>query len=158
TTLEQGGETTMTQGGETTMMPGGETTTREQGADVGLPAVLENPQRYYGQKLTLSGAVGQVIEAQAFVMVDRQALQGGPLSAVELADRGVLVVHTGGSVPNVAEPQNVRVTGLLQRFDISAFEQQQGINLDDELYTQYEDRPALLAAEIRPTQGELTTQ
>ena len=158
TTLEQGGETTMTQGGETTMMPGGETTTREQGAAVGLPAVLENPQRYYGQKLTLSGAVGQVIEPRAFVMVDRQALQGGPLSAVELADRGVLVVHTGGSVPNVAEPQNVRVTGLLQRFDISAFEQQQGINLDDELYTQYEDGPALLAAEIRPTQGELTTQ
>ena len=158
TTLEQGGETTMTQGGETTMMPGGETTTREQGAAVGLPAVLENPQRYYGQKLTLRGAVGQVIEPRAFVMVDRQTLQGGPLSAVELADRGVLVVHTGGSVPNVAEPQNVRVTGLLQRFDISAFEQQQSINLDDELYTQYEDRPALLAAEIRPTQGELTTQ
>jgi hypothetical protein len=158
TTLEQGGETTMMQGGETTLMPGGETTTREQGADVGLPAVLENPQRYYGQKMTLSGAVGQVIEPQTFVMVDRQALQGGPLSAVELADKGVLVVHTGGSAPNVAEPQSVRATGLVQRFDVSAFEKQQGVNLDDELYTQYEDRPALLAAEMRPTQGEVTTQ
>jgi hypothetical protein len=70
----------------------------------------------------------------------------------------MLVVHTGGSAPNVAEPQSVRATGLLQRFDISAFEQQQGVNLDDELYTQYEDRPALLAAEVWPTQGEVTTQ
>jgi hypothetical protein len=158
TTLEQGGETTMTLGGETTMTQGDETTTREQGADVGLPAVLENPQSYYGQEMTFSGAVGQVIEPRAFVMVNRQSLQGGPLSEAELADRGVLVVHTGGSPPNVAEPQNVRATGLLQQFDISAFEQQQGVNLDDELYTQYEDRPALLAAEVLPEQGEETTK
>jgi hypothetical protein len=158
TTLEQGGETTMTLGGETTMTQGDETTTREQGADVGLPAVLENPQSYYGQEMTFSGAVGQVIEPRAFVMVNRQSLQGGPLSEAELADRGVLVVHTGGSPPNVAEPQNVRATGLLQQFDISAFEQQQGVNLDDELYTQYEYRPALLAAEVLPEQGEETTK
>ncbi len=158
TTLEQGGETTMTRGGETTMTQGGETTTGEQGADVGLPAILENPQRYYGQEMTVSGAVGQVIEPRAFVMVDRQALQGGPLSEAELADRGVLVVHTGGSPPDVAEPQNVRTTGILQQFDISDFEQQEDVNLDDELYTEYENRPVLLAAEVLPEQGEETTQ
>ena len=137
---------------------GRSTTTGEQGADVGLPAVLENPQRYYGQKMTLSGAVGQVIEPRAFVMVDRQTLQGGPLSEVEFADSGALVVHTGGSAPDVAEPQNVRTTGTLQQFDIAAFEQQEGVNLDDELYTQYEDRPVLLITQVLPAQGEGTTQ
>jgi len=157
TTLEQGGETTMAQGGKTTMIPGGESTTRKQGAEVGVPAVLENAQRYYGQKMTVSGAVGQVIEPRTFVMVEEQALRGGPLSAVELADRGVLVVHTGGSAPNVAEPHSVRATGILQRFDISDIEQQEGVDLDDELYRQYEDRPALLAAEVLPEQGEETT-
>ena len=156
TTLEQGA-TTQQQGGDTTMMQGG-TTTGEQGADVGLSAILENPQRYHGQKMMVSGAVGQVIEPRAFVMVDRQTLQGGPLSEVELADRGVLVMRTGGSTPNVVEPQNVRATGTLQQFDIAAFEQQQGVNLDDELYTEYEDRPVLLAAEVRTAQGEGTTQ
>jgi hypothetical protein len=99
-----------------------------------------------------------VIEPRAFVMVDRQALQGGPLSEAELADRGVLVVHTGGSPPDVAEPQSVRTTGILQRFDISDFEQQEGVNLDDELYTEYENRPVLLAAKVLPEQGEETTQ
>ena len=158
TTLGQGDATTLEQGGETTMTRGGETTTGEQGADVGLPTILENPQRYYGQEMTVGGAVGQVIEPRAFVMVDRQALQGGPLSEAELADRGVLVVHTGGSSPDVAEPQNVRTTGILQRFDISDFEQQEGVNLDDELYTEYENRPVLLAAKVLPEQGEETTQ
>jgi hypothetical protein len=157
TTQQQGGDTTMMQGDDTTMMHGG-TTTGEQGVAVGLPAILENPQRYYGQKMTLSGAVGQVIEPRAFVMVDRQRLQGGPLSEVELADRGVLVVHTDGSTPNVAEPQNVRTTGTLQRFVIAAFEQQQGVNLDEELYGEYEDRPVLLVTRVLPAQGEGTTQ
>jgi hypothetical protein len=67
-------------------------------------------------------------------------------------------VYAGGSTPNVAEPQNVRATGILQRFDIAAFEQQQGVNLDDELYTEYEERPVFLAAEVLPEQGEETTQ
>src|SRR3712207_1486521 len=156
TTQQQGSETTMMQGGDTTMMQDG-TTTREQVADVGLAAILENPQRYYGQEMTVSGAVGQVIEPRAFVMVDRQALQGGPLSEAELADRGVLVVHIGGSTPNVAELQNVRTTGILQRFDIADVEQQ-GVNLDDKLYGEYEDRPLLLVTQVLPAQGEETTQ
>src|SRR3712207_9000735 len=50
--------------------------------------------------------------------------------------------------------RSVRVTGTLQQFDIIAFEQQQGVDLDDALYAEYQDRPALVAAEVQPTQGE----
>ena len=63
----------------------------------------------------------------------------------------------GGPTPNVSEPQKVRVTGTLQRFDISAFEQQQGVDLDDALYADYQDRSVLVAAEVQPTQGEETS-
>jgi hypothetical protein len=67
-------------------------------------------------------------------------------------------VRTGGPAPNVAEPQDVRVTGTLQQFDLTAFEQQQGVDLDDALYAEYQDRPVLVAAEVRPAQGEGTTR
>jgi hypothetical protein len=164
TTVEQGGTTTVQgegtttgQGGGTTMMQGG-TTTGQQGAVVGLSALAEDPQRYYGRTVTVSGAVGQVIEPRAFVMVEEPSPQSGPLSEAELADRGVLVVRTGGPAPDVAEPQNVRVTGTPQQFDIATFEQQQGVDLDDDLYTEYEDRPMLLAAEVQPAPGEGTTR
>jgi hypothetical protein len=164
TTGEQGGGTTMMQertettmqGGGTTMMQG--PTTGQQDTVVEVPAILEDPQRYYGQTTTVSGAVGQVIEPRAFVMVDEQTVQGGPLSEAELADGGVLVVRTGGPAPNVAEPQNVRATGTLQEFDLTAFEQQQGVELDDALYAEYQDRPVLVAAEVQPAQGEGTTR
>jgi N-terminal domain of toast_rack, DUF2154/Cell wall-active antibiotics response 4TMS YvqF len=143
-----------TQGGDTTMMQGG--TTDQEDAAIGLSAVIEDPQRYYGQTTTVSGAVGQVIEPRAFVMVDEQTLQGGPPSEAELVDRGVLVVRTGGPAPNVSEPQKVRVTGTLQQFDIATLEQQQGVDLDDALYAEYQDSSVLVAAEVQPTQGEGT--
>ena len=135
--------------------PGG----TNQGKDtVALSAVIEDPQRYYGQTTTVSGAVGQVIEPRAFVMVDEQTLQGGPLSEVELTDGGVLVARTGGPAPNVTELQDVRVTGTLQQFDVTAFEQQQDVDLDDALYAEYQDRPVLVAAGVQPTQGEETAR
>jgi hypothetical protein len=157
TTMMQGGTETIMQDGGTTMMRDGDATNR--GVDtVALSAVIEGPQRYYGQTTTISGAVGQVIEPRAFVMVDERTLQGGPLSEAELTDGGVLVVRTGGPAPNVTEPQNVRVTGTLQEFDITAFEQQQGVDLDDALYAEYQDRPVLVAAGVQPMRGEGTAR
>jgi hypothetical protein len=159
TTMMQGGTTMMrentAQGGGTTVMHGG--TTDQEDAAVELAAIIEDPQRYYGQTTTISGAVGQVIEPRAFVMVDEQTLQGGPPSAAELADGGLLVVRTGGPAPDVVEPQEVRVTGTPQQFDLTAFEEQQGVDLDDALYAEYQDRSVLVAAEVQPTQGEATT-
>jgi hypothetical protein len=156
TVMQRGTETTMQDGG-TTMMQDGEAT-NQAGDTVALSAVIEDPQRYYGQTTTVSGAVGQVIEPRAFVMVDEQTVQGGPLSEAELRDGGVLVVRTGGPAPNAVELQNVRVTGTLQQFDLTAFEQQQGVDLDDALYAEYQDRPVLVAARVQPMRGEGTTR
>ena len=149
-TMIRGGTETTAQGGGTTMLQGGDATTQE-GEDVGLSEVIEDPQRYYGQTTTVSGAVGQVIEPRAFVMVDEQTLQGGPPSEAELVDRGVLIVSTGGPAPNVSEPQKARVTGTLQQFDITTFEKQHGVDLDDVLYAEYQDRSVLVAAEVQPS-------
>lgn len=161
TTGRQGGTTMMqkstegtAQEGTTTVMPEG-TTAGRQGA-VEPPAILEDPQRYYGRTTTVGGAVGQVIEPRAFVMVDEQTTQGGPPSGAELAEGGVLVVRTGGPPTEVAELQTVRATGTLQEFDLTAFEQQQGVDLDDELYSEYQDRPVLVAGRVETMRGEAT--
>lgn len=150
-----GGGTTMMRDG-TTMMDGG--TTMAEGAAVRPPAILEDPQRYYGRTTMVGGVVGQVIEPRAFVMVDEQTARDGPPNQADLADGGVLVVRTGGPAPDVAELENVRTTGTLQEFDITAFEQQQGVELDNALYEEYRDGPVLVAAEVRPAQGEGTTR
>jgi hypothetical protein len=175
TTAQRGGEQTM-QGGETTMMregteaagEAGTTMTREEttaagagttteGATAGPADIVEDPQRYYGRTTTVDGAVGQVIEPRAFVMVEGRTARDGPPSGAELAEGGVLIVRTGGPAPDVAELDNVRATGTLQEFDVTAFEQQQGVELDDALYEGYQDEPVLVAGEVRPAQNEGAT-
>ena len=168
-TQQQGGTTTMqegteatTRGGGTTMMQGGTTMMDDgaptmEGAAVGPADIVEDPQRYYGRTTTVDGAVGQVIEPRAFVMVEGQKARDGAPSAAELAEGGVLVVRTGGPAPNVTELDNVRVTGTLQEFDVTAFEQQQGVELDDALYGGYQGEPVLVAAEVLPAQNEGAT-
>ena len=63
-------------------------------------------------------------------------------------------MRTGGPPTEVAELQNVRATGTPQEFDITAFEQQQGVDLDDELYSEYQDRPVLVAGRVETMRGE----
>jgi hypothetical protein len=137
---------------ETTAAGGGAT----EGTAVGPTEIVEDPQRYYGRTTTVDGAVGQVIEPRAFVMVEGQTAQDGAPSAAELAEGGVLVVRTGGPAPDVAELDNVRATGTLQEFDITAFEQQQGVELDEALYEGYGGEPVLVAAGVQPGQAEGT--
>jgi hypothetical protein len=61
----------------------------------------------------------------------------------------------GGPPTEVAELQTVRATGTLQEFDLTTFEQQ-GVDLDDELYSEYQDRPVLVAGRVETTRGKAT--
>ena len=128
-----------------------------EGAAVGPADIIEDPRRYYGRATTVGGAVGQVVEPRAFVMVEGRTARDGAPSGAELAEGGVLVVRTGGPAPDVAELENVSATGTLQEFDVTAFEQQQGVELDDALYEGYQDEPVLVAAEVLPAQNEGAT-
>jgi hypothetical protein len=57
-TQQPGRTTADQQGGGTTMMQEGDAT-NEEAEHVGLSAIIEDPQRYYGQTTTVSGAVGR---------------------------------------------------------------------------------------------------
>ena len=142
------GGTTMAQGG-TTM---GGTTMGQSGTRVS--AILANPERYYGQEVEVSGGVGQVIEPRALAILDRRDLRApGAIPEATVTDRGLLVINTSGDNPTLSERQDVLARGTLRPFDIATVEQDLGVDLDDDLYTEYEDRPVILAERVRPAQG-----
>ena len=172
---QQGGGSTAMQGGGTTMggTTGG-TTTAQGGTTMGgttmggttmggtimgqsgtrVSAILANPGRYYGQEVEVSGGVGQVIEPRALAMLDRRDLRTpGAVPESTVTDRGLLVINTSGDNPTLSERQDVLARGTLRPFDIATFEQDLGVDLDDDLYTEYEDRPVILAERVRPEQG-----
>ena len=170
-TQQQGGDSTAMQGGGTTtggttmaqggtMMGGttmggttmGGTTMGQSGNRVSV--IVDNPERYYGQEVEVSGGVGQVIEPRALAMLDQQDLRApGAIPEATITDRGLLVINASGDNPTLSERQNVRASGVLEPFDIATVEQDLGVDLDDALYTEYEDRPVILADQVRPAQG-----
>ena len=165
TTMAQGGTTmggtTMggTTMGGTTMAQGGTTmggTTMGQSATQ-VSAIIANPARYYGPDVEVRGGVAQVIELRAFVMMDQEDLRGSvAIPEATITDRGLLVINTSGTNPTFSERQGVWASGDLQPFDVATVEQDLGVDLDDDLYTEYEDRPVILADQVRPQQGGST--
>ncbi len=151
-TPQQGGETTQGQQGV-------DATQGQQGVDATLSRIVDQPEEFYGQNVTVSGAVAQVISPNAFVLVQKNTRGEGlyDVDAVTLADRGVLVATSDG--PNLTGRQAVRVTGPLRQFDVSAFEQDLGVRFDgnDEYLSAFSEGPAIKAEKIQRTQGGETT-
>ena len=154
-TTMMGGGTTMAQGG-TTMGQGGTTmggTTMGQ-SGTRVSAITADPERYYGQDVEVRGGVGQVIEPRALVMLDRRDLRGqAAIPEAALADRGVLVINASNDNPTLSERQDIQASGTLRPFDIAVVEQDLGVDLDDDLYTEYEDGPVILAERVSPARG-----
>ena len=141
---------------------GGGTTAPQQGVNATMPLIVDSPEEFYGQTVTVSGAVARVIDPNSFVIVDQETAQDEDLYEAEadtLAEQGVLVTTSGGTGPNLTERQTVQVTGTLQPFDAATFEQEMGVqfNADNEFYSAFSDGPAIMASQIQPSQGGGTT-
>jgi len=124
----------------------------EQGVAATLPDITDNPEEYFGQTLTVDGAVAQIIEPNAFVIVEQRLAEDEQLldDPAALADEGVLVVGGGDPAPNLTELQAAQVTGLYREFDLVEFEEELGTDLDDGLYADWDGRPAILASDVQP--------
>ena len=148
-----------------TPQQGGSTAQAQQQAPVQLTTLIDNPSEFYGQQVTLDGAVAQVISPSASVIVPQeratQMQNEGIFDNPEaLAQEGVLIVNTAGTGPNLSELQTVQATGTVQEFeDVGAFEQEFGVTLgDDEIFSAFGSRPVIAATSVQPQAGETTMQ
>jgi len=133
---------------------GGTTTAQQQGIDAGLPIILDEPEEFYGRNVTVSGAVARVINPNAFVIVEKRSAESEGLfdaNSGVLAERGVLVTTGGGTGPTLTERQTVRVKGTLRQFDAAAFEQDLGVQFDEnnEVFSAFSEGPAIVASQIQ---------
>ncbi|QIN78376.1 hypothetical protein GBA65_07390 [Rubrobacter marinus] len=139
----------------------GGTTMMQQGTNVGITEIVDQPAEFYGQNLTVSGAVAEVIDPNTFVIVNEQTAEQEGLYEAEagaLGEQGVLVSTSNG--PNLTEQQTVQVTGTLEQFDAATFEQEMGVQYDvnNEFVSAFADGPAIMATQVQPMmQGGGTT-
>lgn len=132
-----------------TPQEGGSTTQAEQGVEVSLSAITDQPTEFYGQTVTVSGPVARIAEPnKAYVIVSDQTMSGGGEALEDvgvLANQGVLVVDQSGV--SVSEGQSPQVTGVVEQFNLQQFEEDYGVtfeNPNNEVYSAFEGRPAIV--------------
>ncbi len=100
--------------------------------------INEDPESYYGQEVSVIGDVVELESTYAFEL-DDPALLGGDT---------ILVV--GGEELTVTEGETVQVTGTVRQFNLTEIESETGFELEDELFTDFEGRPVIVASSVSP--------
>lgn len=124
-----------------------------QNDSVTLEELTRRPDRFYGEQVTVNGRVGRTISPETFSLTSDDAAEGDDSFEVEAA----LVAGGEGSIPALSEGQRVRVTGEVQRFNVEEVEQKIGVNLDDSLYADFEEKPVVLPGAVKVLAGGETT-
>jgi hypothetical protein len=101
-----------------------------------------NVEDYLGQNVSVRGEAEAAVGETAFLLQDDQLFGG----------QEVIVINATGTpflLPTADEPtEDVQVTGEVRQLVIADLEQEYGLDLDPELYADYEDRPAIVAESI----------
>ncbi|NEP19514.1 MAG: hypothetical protein F6J97_21915 [Leptolyngbya sp. SIO4C1] len=130
---------------------GPEETTVSEEANVTTEELTEGAEGLIGQSISTRGELKEVIGEAAFLMNEEGTFNG----------EDILVLNASGMplfVPEVGDSE-VQVTGEVQQLIIADIETEYGLDLDPELYADYEDRPVIIAQSVAlsPDPGELTS-
>ena len=111
------------------------------------PAVGDQEPELVGQTVTVSGEVTRAVDTRGFVLSSENGEDLEPFGP-EIGE-GILVVSA--SDPGVTEGDVVQVVGTVQQFGMADFEDELGIDLDDDLYGEFEGQIALMAQSVDTT-------
>ncbi|MBO0350695.1 hypothetical protein J0895_16670 [Phormidium pseudopriestleyi FRX01] len=103
--------------------------------------ISSNPENFIGQTVTVRGDVKEIdTSSDTFLMDDDRFLTG----------EGILVINSSGEVfaiPN-ADEMRVQVTGEVRQFLLVDINTAYGLDLDPQLYSEYENQPAIVAESL----------
>lgn len=116
--------------------------------NVTIEKITGNLEDYVGQMVTVRSEVEEELDESGFVLQADEFFGGEPF-----------LLLNAGAEP-VTRPNDeiaVQGTGTVREFIIADIENEYGIDLDDELYIDYEDRPVVVADSVAlaPTTEEL---
>jgi hypothetical protein len=109
--------------------------------------IAENPRRYYGRNLAVTGEVETLYNSNTFTL-DEDELFGGK-------DLLILVRNDNTANTSVQEDQTVAVTGVLRPFVSADLEREYDFNWDEgfvrQLEAEYQTRPVLIVDRVYPS-------
>ncbi|MEL6441032.1 MAG: hypothetical protein AAFQ80_17475 [Cyanobacteria bacterium J06621_8] len=128
---------------------------QETEQNVSLEEVIKNTQELLGQTVSVRGETEEVDSGTTFILSSEQ----GVFSV--FGEDEVLVININNQPSTL--PKNdadVQITGQVTEFVREDIELEYGLDLDPELYAEYELKPAIIATSIAlaPEPGEVTKE
>jgi hypothetical protein len=121
--------------------------------DVRVAQISDQPDQFIGRSVSVDGTIGEMIGANAFML---RGFETAPDPGGE-----ILVVFGGeqAAVPDpeeMAQGRDVQVTGVVERFDRAAIEEQLGVTLDGVGIDARSGQPVILTQQISATAADQT--
>lgn len=152
------------------------------GATATVNDIVDNPERYFGQTVMVSGKVDKVHGKRVFTIEGDEGLAGGNDSLLVLwkkeasespsmsgytgttgqtGQTGQTQRHMSGQEPNITEDSTVQATGQVRRFVKADIEREYNIKdwsewgvTDQNWYSEYNNKPVLIASSVQLRSGE----
>lgn len=122
--------------------------------NVQLGDLTGDVEDYLGQTVSVRGEAEVAVGESSFVLQDDELFGGEEVIVINAT--GIPFVLTGTNEPT----EEVQVTGEVRQLVLAELEREYGLGLDPELYAEYEDRPAIIAASMAfsPDPEEVTEE
>lgn len=111
-----------------------------------LDRILEEPEEFYGEEVTVSGEVQRILALRVFTVSGTDGIADQPLLVIGL-DEDPRVYGRAVGAP-LDERDTVRATGMLREFKLAEVEAELGIDVGDAVLAEFEGRPVVIADEL----------
>jgi hypothetical protein len=122
-------------------------------SNVALGELTGDVEDYLGQTVSVRGEAEAALDESSFLLQDDQLFGGQEVIAFNATGAPI-------ALPADEPTEDVQVTGEVRQLVVAELEQEYGLDLDPELYAEYEDRPAIIAESIAfsPDPEEVTEE
>ncbi len=107
---------------------------------VDVAEITQNPESYIGRAVLVRNDILETIGERGFILDKDRAFSGDAILAIDISKTPMAL-----SDKNTPE---VLVKGKVERLTLASIQQQYNLNLNSELYTQYENQPVIMAEKL----------
>ncbi|MEL6159217.1 MAG: hypothetical protein AAFQ40_09835 [Cyanobacteria bacterium J06623_5] len=129
-----------------------ETTTHQEAVEnTTTEEIADGAEGAIGETVTIRAEVEETIGESSFLLEDDMLFGGEDILVINASSEPFVLLDS--------DDTEVQVTGEVQQLVIAEFETEYGLDLDPELYAEYEERPVVIAQSIAlsPDPGDVTT-
>jgi hypothetical protein len=105
--------------------------------------IVDDPQTYYGNTVTVSGEIGELIGPRAFTIGTQEELGGGTLLVV--GAQALPQIIEEGDANEITAQDVAQVTGSVREFGVGEIEEEIGTGLDNARFRDFEGEPVVIA-------------